>query len=138
MKTLESRTFYACSSIISVTIPKSITAIKESAFWPCYALTDVYYAGSESEWKDIAITEKGNDALTRATVHYNNVVQPVAKGDVDGDEEITMKDVLIMRRYVSGLNELENEIVWYGDLNGDYEITMKDVLRSRRIIAGLD
>ena len=59
-------------------------------------------------------------------------------GDVDLDGDVTMKDVLIMRRYIAGLDELTDAQIAAGDFDGDQEITMKDVLRARRIIAGLD
>ena len=59
-------------------------------------------------------------------------------GDIDGDGDITMKDVLIMRRYIAGLDELTDAQIAAGDFDGDGDITMKDVLRARRIIAGLD
>ena len=59
-------------------------------------------------------------------------------GDVDNDGEVTMKDVLIMRRYIAGLDTLTDSQIARGDMDGDGDITMKDVLRARRIIAGLD
>ena len=59
-------------------------------------------------------------------------------GDIDGNGDLTMKDVLIMRRYIAGLEELDDSAVMLGDLDGDGDLTMKDVLKARRIIAGLD
>ena len=49
-----------------------------------------------------------------------------------------MKDVLIMRRYIAGLDDLTDAEITRGDIDGDGDITMKDVLKARRIIAGLD
>ena len=59
-------------------------------------------------------------------------------GDVNLDGDITMKDVLIMRRYIAGLDDLTDAEITRGDIDGDGDITMKDVLKARRIIAGLD
>ena len=59
-------------------------------------------------------------------------------GDMDGDGEVTMKDVLMMRRSIAGLDELDADVMLAGDIDGDGEITMKDVLAARRMIAGLD
>ena len=59
-------------------------------------------------------------------------------GDVNGDGDLTMKDVLLMRRYIAGLDTLTDAQIERGDINGDGDIDMKDVLRARRIIAGLD
>ena len=59
-------------------------------------------------------------------------------GDVNGDGDLTMKDVLLMRRYIAGLDELTQAQIAAGDMDGDGDVTMKDVLKARRIIAGLD
>ena len=59
-------------------------------------------------------------------------------GDLDDDGEVTMKDVLTMRRCIAGLIELDDGAIAAGDIDGDGDITMKDVLKARRNIAGLD
>lgn len=59
------------TSVTSLTIPDSVTSIGVSAFWDCSALSDVYYDGSEEDWKAITI-ETGNDSLSNATIHYND------------------------------------------------------------------
>ena len=51
-------------------IPDSVTRIGETAFWDCNALSDVYYEGTEEQWKAISIGGS-NDSLTFATIHYN-------------------------------------------------------------------
>ena len=63
---------------------------------------------------------------------------PAEPGDLNGDGELSMKDVLMMRRYIAGLDTLTDAQIAAGDLNGDGDIDMKDVLKARRIIAGLD
>lgn len=51
-----------------VIIPQSVTSIADDAF--PYYLTDVYYGGSETEWKNILIGNY-NGALKQVTIHYN-------------------------------------------------------------------
>ena len=56
-------------------------------------------------------------------------------GDVNGDGEITSKDVTILRRYLAGGWDVEiNEA--NSDINGDGEVTSKDVTLLRRYLAG--
>ena len=55
----------------SIVIPKSISVIATSAFKNCKNLKDVYYRGSEDEWKSITIYSN-NEPLLNANIHYNH------------------------------------------------------------------
>ena len=61
----------------------------------CGSLTDVYYGGSESQWKAISVSTTGNADLTGASIHYGSednpgtVVGPfTVKGGVEGNDYI--------------------------------------------------
>ncbi|WP_290912297.1 leucine-rich repeat protein [Eubacterium sp.] len=94
VRTIDKCAFYICSSLTSVTIPNSVTTIWMNAFSECGSLTsvtigngvttigyqafeycsnlkDVYYSGSEEQWKKISIGSS-NDELLNATIHYNS------------------------------------------------------------------
>lgn len=62
-------TFGHCTMLMSVTIPASVTSIGDSAFYDCNSLSDVYYNGTEAQWRAISIGTN-NTALTNATIHY--------------------------------------------------------------------
>ncbi|MCR5615382.1 MAG: hypothetical protein K6F45_04380 [Saccharofermentans sp.] len=90
--------FAGCTSLQRSTIPVSTRKIVEGTFAGCESLTDVYYEGSYEDWKKIEIVSgkrelefggtipgtpvqqlvddrlvylPGNEALLRATVHFN-------------------------------------------------------------------
>lgn len=90
--------FAGCTSLQRITIPVSTRKIAEGTFTGCESLTDVYYEGSYEDWKKVEIVSgkrevefgetipgtpvrqkiddrlicvPGNEALLRATVHFN-------------------------------------------------------------------
>ena len=70
LTTIGWKAFYGCISLTSVTIGDSVTTIGTSAFEDCSRLTDVYYTGTEEQWKMISIGYD-NTNLKNATRHYN-------------------------------------------------------------------
>lgn len=70
--------FYDCKNLASVAIPSSVTSIGECAFGgDCYKIEEVFYAGTEKEWTDIAVGQ-GNDSLINATIHFDSHPKPHA------------------------------------------------------------
>lgn len=66
--------FSYCSSLTSITIPESVTKIRYRAFNECANLKDVYYSGTEAQWKSIDIDSDNNESLIKnATIHYNSI-----------------------------------------------------------------
>ncbi len=99
--------FCWCSSLTSVTIPNSVTSIGDMAFF-FDSLTDVYFTGTEQEWKAIEIGES-NDPLQNAIIHFNStgpsvVLSPqnltvngvrknVEKYNIDGYNYFKLRDI---------------------------------------------
>ncbi len=69
---IEAGTFDGCSGMTSIIIPSTVVSI-EDAFGRCY-LSDVYYTGSEEQWKLITIDiDKESWFYKYTTIHYNYV-----------------------------------------------------------------
>ncbi len=69
---IEESAFDGCTSLTNITIPESVKSIESHAFSCCEKLSDVYYSGSEKQWKLISI-EDYNDSLKNATIHFNYI-----------------------------------------------------------------
>lgn len=63
--------FAWCEKMQEITIPSGVTRIGESVFEECKSLSDVYFEGTEEQWKAITIAS-GNDALTSANIHFGS------------------------------------------------------------------
>lgn len=89
------------SFLESVKIPRSVTFIGNGAFLGS-ALTDIYYEGTEEEWKDISIGEQAFD-FDKVIIHYNQ--SSVTKDYVDNT--FITRDTLDRRFYEYDLDVQE-------------------------------
>ncbi|MBR2953856.1 MAG: leucine-rich repeat protein [Clostridia bacterium] len=85
-----------------IVIPASVTEIAEQAFQSEF-LTDVYYTGTEEQWKSVIIGED-NDALLNATIHYNYV-----ECEHNYETTIITEPTCINRGYTTHICSLCNE-----------------------------
>ncbi len=69
--TIEYSTFKGCENLDSITVPAGITTIERDAFYECISLKNVYYSGTQEQWKAITI-RYGNTPLNSANIHYND------------------------------------------------------------------
>ena len=74
VSSIRNNAFYECTSLTSITIPDSVSSIGYSAFSGCVNLENVYYTGTEEQWRNETRIKKGNSPLTSATIHYNDNV----------------------------------------------------------------
>ena len=111
MTSLINAAFYGCEALKWVSIPLSIKEIGAGAFAWDFALKDVYYAGTEEQWKQIKIDEN-NEFLTLPTIHYQSA------GPNDGLSNFTR-----VNTYTSGMFTDVPTNEWYTDSVKDaYEL----------------
>ena len=68
--------FQDCSGLRSVAIPVSVRSVWGDAFKGCESLSDVYYAGTEQQWKQVNFargTTGSTQYIAAAAKHYNYV-----------------------------------------------------------------
>lgn len=54
------------------TLPSTLTSVSDGAFENCTALTDIYYLGSEDEWKIVSVGEN-NEILAAVVLHFTPI-----------------------------------------------------------------
>lgn len=63
-------TFQNCPNLTTIKIKKGVKTIEGYAFRGIKSIPDIYFEGSEEEWKEISI-DQSNDMILRANMHYN-------------------------------------------------------------------
>lgn len=77
IKVIDQFLLYDCANLLRVYIPESITSFYSSALSGCDELTDIYYGGSEEQWKALNVKglgfrdEDGVFIDLDPTMHYN-------------------------------------------------------------------
>ena len=72
-----------CDNLKTVWLPASLTGIDDNAFKESNALTDVYYAGTEAQWKALNVPQTGNEPLFAAKMHFNAAPAPAVTDVAD-------------------------------------------------------
>ena len=96
------------------------------------------------DFKDIKVTNGTKEYLdNKLYIKYNDDILKVytistrAKGDITGDDKITIADVSLLYRHVRGTKVIEdNETLEVSDLTGDGKITIADVAKLYRYVRG--
>ncbi|MBR3289322.1 MAG: hypothetical protein IKI63_00935 [Clostridia bacterium] len=89
---------------------------------------------SEPDISDPDISEPSEpDISDLDTSDPSAVPHGILLGDADGDGDVTMKDVLLVREFIANMDVSINKTAT--DLNGDGSTDMKDVLVLRKTIA---
>ena len=62
--------FASCSGLTTIIIPDSVSTIGIAAFSAC-PLKDIYFTGTEAQWRSISKLGDTASALAKPTIHYN-------------------------------------------------------------------
>ena len=115
VESIEDCAFEYCNSLTSINIPDSVTSIGYDAFSNCDNLIEVYYGGSEEQWKRVVSTSDWiNDVvlfydykipLTISVTNFislNKLLKTQAgaplKFDLNGDNVVNVIDLALLKR----------------------------------------
>ena len=145
------KAFYQCASLTGIAIPAGVTSIGYSAFEGCSSLAEVYSYilnpnAVQMQWStflgvptstSVLYVPKGKINVYKEHGEwgvFTHIVEMKGglKGDVNGDQEVTVADVNAVINIILGGNG--NTVA--ADVNGDQEVTIADVNMIINIILG--
>ena len=102
--------FSGCSNLTIVSIPFSMKSIGTGAFDQCNKLGDVYYNGTEAQWKSI---RRGSGSFTSEfTVHYKYIAEGVCGAQGDNLTWILYNDGTLVISGTGDMASFENGKPW--------------------------
>lgn len=123
ISTIRGDTFYKCTSLESITIPVSVKSIAKWAFSWCDNLTDIYYAGTKTQWNGITIDESNKKYINNAKIHFNSDdtqsggdTQPgegTQPGGTEAKFSVTVEDFSLNYKAETTLNPKINSSLMY-------------------------
>ena len=78
--------FASCDALRTVYLPVALKSIELNAF-SCSSLKNIYYAGTETAWKDV-IVETGNKQLLKAKLHYGSETEEKPELPAEGGSTV--------------------------------------------------
>lgn len=145
--TIPEQCFYNCSSLTEVSLPDSVTEIGIRAFGGCDLLRYVYLpdtvtsiAPNAFEDDDALIIRCSRDSYAAQYAEENGIrVQfpcTFLSGDADGDNEITIYDVTLIRRVLAQFeDDADGQITLRGSVSGGENLDMIDATTIQRFLA---
>ena len=125
------------SNVLSVTLPSSLKYVGEGLFDNFANLADVYYNGTEDEWKNIVI-EDCNEPLTNAALHCTKWIdEPVLKGDVDLSGKVDLADAALCLKAALGIVEIDDSQQSAADVNEDGSVDLTDTVLILKMALGI-
>lgn len=164
VKTIGDFAFMNCSELNTVIIPPSVDFISSNAFYGCDNLAvygwDDTYAQQYAKEQGITFVSYGEytdpttppetseatepDGITEpsSAIDASDTSEPVINtgimGDVNGDDEVNIKDATEIQKYAASLSVLTEDALISGDVTQDSEVNIKDATAIQKHIAGIE
>jgi hypothetical protein len=109
-------------------------------FYMVFQVADDVALGSEtsielqSKYGDICMADHTN--VSFSTERGSLLIKDVLKGDIYEDGEIDVHDILLLQRYLTGLETLSGRQIAAADMTGDGNVDMKDIVKLAQTLLG--
>lgn len=115
--------------------PQTKSSVIKSALITSGARNVIIKDSKGNEVKDTSIVGT-NYKVTVSTLLESKTFTLVVKGDTSGDGNVTILDLLQVRKHITGDSKLNDARFLAGDTSGDNKVTILDLLQVRKHITG--
>ena len=115
--------------------PQTNSSVIKSALITSGARNVIIKDSKGNEVKDTSIVGT-NYKVTVSTLLESKTFTLVVKGDTSGDGNVTILDLLQVRKHITGDSKLNDARFLAGDTSGDNKVTILDLLQVRKHITG--
>lgn len=128
--TIAESAFKGCEKMISISISSAVTSIGGYAFSGCENLKDVYFNGTEEQWKKIDI-KSDNECLLNATIHYQPNTQTTPDNEITNNtgniqnsdtqnekQTVSLNSVIVSKSDITYTGKPQTPSITVTDTNG--------------------
>lgn len=149
MTSIPMYTFENNDNLKNVFIDKgNLNYIDEYAFQGSYAIENVYFSGTEEEWKAISGDAAFSDEyFNNVKFHFNatydehlfdEVEDKGLLGDVNDDEKVNIKDATEIQKFAAKITDLDADAQLRADVNADEKVNVKDATTIQKYVAKIE
>ncbi len=148
---IEERAFSDCDTITEITIPESCGQIGRYAFFDCDALTNItvkndaivlderalgfdYESGYVVENNLTVYASENGTASTFCKENSIKVQREAIEGDVNGDGSFTLADLVMLQKYIIGIEDVVNASAADADRNGSINVFDLAILKKIHLL----
>ncbi len=86
----------------------------------------------------VTVQERNDQLTLNASQDSHVAVEFVLIGDLNLDGQVTISDLILLRRFLAQLEQVTTKGVHAADLNHNQAVTISDLITLRRVLAGLE
>ncbi|MBE6562381.1 MAG: hypothetical protein E7660_01445 [Ruminococcaceae bacterium] len=134
---------WECETFDQTTVTESILS--------CGGYSRIYYTGDIDEFVnelgssmyDIAVDIGISGSYSRSIIRLGHEIHVIinsgypANGDTNGDLDLTVKDSLLLKKFLAGSEDITEISIRNADMNGDGEITSRDIIMIKKLLMGI-